>query len=62
MKTQLRGKDVLTTYEWEREELETVLDVAKDLKGKFATDHSNRVPEEQDFLHRILQSVHENTE
>jgi len=34
--TQFRGKDFITTQEWSEEELETVFEVALDLKRKFA--------------------------
>ena len=36
MQTNLRGRDLITDQEWTREELETVLDVAFDLKRKRA--------------------------
>ncbi len=36
-RTLLRGKDWITTQEWSREELETVLALAQDLKLKFAS-------------------------
>lgn len=32
MKTNLRGKDFISTQEWTKEELETVLHLASDLK------------------------------
>lgn len=38
MKTELRGKDLITTQEWTKEELTTVLDVADNLKAEYATD------------------------
>jgi N-acetylornithine carbamoyltransferase len=38
MKTNLRGKDFISTQEWTREELETVLRLAFDLKMKWALD------------------------
>lgn len=38
MKTELRGKDMITTQEWTKEELTTVLDVADQLKAEYATD------------------------
>ncbi len=37
MQTDLRGRDMITTQEWTRDEIETVLDVAWDLKRKRAT-------------------------
>ena len=37
MQTDLRGRDMITTQEWTKEEIETVLDVAFDLKRKRAT-------------------------
>jgi N-acetylornithine carbamoyltransferase len=36
MQTGLRGRDMITTQEWTRDELETVFDVARDLKRKRA--------------------------
>ncbi|MBC6935275.1 MAG: ornithine carbamoyltransferase [Chloroflexi bacterium] len=36
MQTDLRGRDLITTQEWTREEIETLLDVAWDLKRKRA--------------------------
>jgi N-acetylornithine carbamoyltransferase len=36
MQTHLRGKDMITTQEWTRDEIDTVLDVALDLKRKRA--------------------------
>ena len=38
MKTELRGKDFITTQDWSKEELTTVLDVADKLKAEYATD------------------------
>lgn len=43
MKTTLRGRDFITTSEWSREELETVLDVAFDLKRKFALGEPHKL-------------------
>lgn len=37
MQTDLRGRDLITTQEWTKEEIETLLDVAWDLKRKRAT-------------------------
>jgi N-acetylornithine carbamoyltransferase len=36
MQTYLRGRDMITTQEWTREEIDTVIDVAMDLKRKRA--------------------------
>ncbi|MEZ4666736.1 MAG: hypothetical protein R3E39_02235 [Anaerolineae bacterium] len=36
MQTDLRGRDLITTQEWTREEIDTLLDVAWDLKRKRA--------------------------
>jgi len=36
MQTDLRGRDMITTQEWTKEEIETILDVAFDLKRKRA--------------------------
>ncbi len=37
MKTEsFRGKDFITLLEWTREEVETILDVALDLKRRYA--------------------------
>jgi ornithine carbamoyltransferase len=41
--TTLRGKDYITTQEWTREELETVLDTAFDLKRRFALGEPTRL-------------------
>ena len=40
-RTILRGKDWITTQEWSREELETVLSLSQDLKIKFASGISH---------------------
>ena len=37
MQTDLRGRDMITTQEWTRDEIETLLDVAWDLKRRRAT-------------------------
>lgn len=37
MQTNLRGKDMITTQEWAKDELTTVLDVADQLKAEFAS-------------------------
>ena len=36
MQTNLRGRDLISLQEWTREEIETVLDVATDLKRQRA--------------------------
>ncbi|MEA4812055.1 MAG: ornithine carbamoyltransferase [Anaerolineaceae bacterium] len=38
MQTGLKGKHLLKTQDWKREELETLLDVAKELKMRYALD------------------------
>lgn len=43
MKTLLRGKDWIETKDWTKEELETVLEVAKYLKIKFALGEEHRL-------------------
>jgi len=43
MKTMLRGKDWIETVDWSKEELETVLEVAKYLKIKFALGEEHRL-------------------
>lgn len=43
MITTLRGKDYIATQDWTTEELETVLDVAADLKRRFALGEATRV-------------------
>ncbi len=43
----LRGKDMITTQEWSKSELTTVLDVADRLKAEFAAerwDHFSSLP------------------
>ena len=40
MQTDLRGRDMITTQEWTRDEIETILDVAWDLKRKRAVGES----------------------
>src|SRR4030042_2296516 len=37
MQSNLRGRDMITTQEWTKEEIETILNVAFDLKRKRAT-------------------------
>jgi N-acetylornithine carbamoyltransferase len=41
MQTDLRGRDLITTQEWSKEEIETLLDVAWDLKRKRALGESH---------------------
>jgi N-acetylornithine carbamoyltransferase len=41
MQTDLRGRDLITTQEWTKEEIDTVLDVALDLKRKRALGESH---------------------
>ncbi|GIL08895.1 MAG: ornithine carbamoyltransferase [Chloroflexota bacterium] len=41
MQTDLRGRDLITTQEWTRDEVDTLLDVAWDLKRKRATGESH---------------------
>ncbi|MFA6435180.1 MAG: ornithine carbamoyltransferase [Elusimicrobiales bacterium] len=43
MKSMLRGKDWIETVDWSREELETVLEVAKYLKIKFSLGEAHRI-------------------
>lgn len=43
MQTDLRGRDMITTQEWTKDEIETVLDVAWDLKRKRALGESHAV-------------------
>jgi N-acetylornithine carbamoyltransferase len=43
MQTDLRGRDLITTQEWTKEEIETLLDVAWDLKRKRALGESHAV-------------------
>lgn len=41
MQTNLRGRDMITTQEWTREEIDTVMDVALDLKRRRALGESH---------------------
>ncbi len=41
MQTDLRGRDLITEQEWTREEIDTLLDVAWDLKRKRATGEAH---------------------
>jgi N-acetylornithine carbamoyltransferase len=43
MITRLKGRDYISTEEWTREELETALEVAFDLKRRFALGESHRL-------------------
>lgn len=43
MITTLRGRDYIATQDWSREELDTLLDVAHDLKRKFALGEPTRL-------------------
>ncbi len=43
MKSMLRGKDWIETVDWTKEELETVLEVAKYLKIKFSLGEAHRI-------------------
>jgi len=43
MKTNLRGRDFISTQEWTKEELETVLELAQDLKMQWALDQPTRL-------------------
>src|SRR5256885_6258093 len=47
MKTNLRGKDFISTQEWTKEELETVLHLAFDLKMKWGLDLPTRLLEDK---------------
>ena len=47
MKTNLRGKDFISTQEWTKEELETVLHLAFDLKMKWGLDLPSRLLEDK---------------
>jgi N-acetylornithine carbamoyltransferase len=47
MKTNLRGRDFISTQEWTREELETVLNLAFDLKMKWGLDLPTRLLEDK---------------
>ena len=46
-RTILRGRDWITTQEWSREELETVLALAQDLKVRFASGEPHRLLEDK---------------
>ena len=41
MQTDLRGRDMITTQEWTRDEIDTLLDVAWDLKRRHATGEAH---------------------
>lgn len=43
MKTTLQGKDYIATHDWETEELDSLLDVASDLKRRFALGEPTRI-------------------
>lgn len=43
MQTDLRGRDLITTQEWTRDEIDTLLDVAWDLKRKRALGESHAI-------------------
>src|SRR3989442_6512201 len=47
MKTNLRGRDFISTQEWTKEELETVLQLASDLKMKWGLDLPTRLLEDK---------------
>src|SRR5713226_3668758 len=47
MKTNLRGRDFISTQEWTKEELETVLHLAFDLKMQFGLDLPTRLLEDK---------------
>ncbi len=47
MKTNLRGRDFINTQEWTKEELETVLNLAFDLKMKWGLDLPTRLLEDK---------------
>src|SRR5947208_9146809 len=47
MKTNLRGRDFISTQEWTKEELETVLHLAFDLKMKWGLDLPTRLLEDK---------------
>lgn len=47
MKTNLRGRDFISTQEWSKEELETVLQLAFDLKMKWGLDLPTRLLEDK---------------
>ncbi len=43
MKSMLRGKDWIETVDWTKEELETILEVAADLKRRFSLGEAHRI-------------------
>ncbi|MCP4416100.1 MAG: ornithine carbamoyltransferase, partial [Chloroflexi bacterium] len=43
MQTYLRGRDMITTQEWTKSEIDTIMDVALDLKRKRAMGVSHAV-------------------
>ncbi|MEW8958962.1 MAG: ornithine carbamoyltransferase [Moorella sp. (in: firmicutes)] len=49
MKTDLRGKHLITLQEWTKEEIDTVLDIAYDLKRRKALREKHRLLEDKTF-------------
>jgi len=58
MQTVLRGKDYIETPDWTKEELETVLDVAGDLKRRFRARRAAPAVTGQDVIHDVLRAEH----
>ena len=58
MQTDLRGRDLITTQEWSKEEIETLLDVAWDLKRKRALGETARAAAGQGAGDDVLLQQH----
>src|ERR1700730_18225635 len=54
MKTNLRGRDFISTQEWSKEELETVLHLAFDLTMKWGLDLPTRLLEDNTLFTLLL--------
>lgn len=58
MRTDMRGKDFVTLMDYTGEELQTILDVAFDLKRQNAMGARARAAEKQDAGHDFCAALH----
>ena len=56
----LFGRDLITTQEWSREELDATLELAGELKRRYYSGDLPKPTKGQDLLHALLQHLNEN--